>query len=330
MQPPYLLFLGDVGDQLAAKTAHGILEWRRDWCLGQHRLPGCQADLGLPELSPTEAAAKGARTMIVAVANSGGILAEHWQPTLLAALEAGLDLGSGLHQRLIDLPAVADMARGLGRTLTDVRHPGRRFATGTGVRRPGKRLLTVGTDCSCGKKYTALAIERELRARGIAADFRATGQTGVMIAGEGVAIDAVVADFISGAVEWLAPAAAPEHWDVIEGQGSLFHPAFAGVSLGLLHGAQPDALVLCHEPTRRHMRGLPQQKLPTLADCIELNLRCAALTNPEVRLVALSINTVSLPEHDRLAYLERTAAEFGLPAVDPLLTDVGPIVDRLR
>ncbi|MFO1071796.1 MAG: N-acetyltransferase DgcN [Geminicoccaceae bacterium] len=330
MQPPYLLFLGDVGDQLAAKTAHGILEWRRDWCLGQHRLPGCRADLGLPELTPAAAAAQGARTMIVAVANSGGILAEHWQPTILAALEAGLDVASGLHQRLGDLPAVAETARHLGRTLTDVRHPGRRFATGTGLRRPGRRLLTVGTDCSCGKKYTALAIERELRARGQAADFRATGQTGIMIAGEGVAIDAVVADFISGAVEWLAPAAEPRHWDVIEGQGSLFHPAFAGVSLGLLHGAQPDALVLCHEPTRRHMRGLPHQKLPALADCIELNLRCAALTNPEVRLVALSINTAELPADDRLPYLERISAEYRLPAVDPLLTGVAAIVDRLR
>jgi uncharacterized NAD-dependent epimerase/dehydratase family protein len=168
-----------------------------------------------------------------------------------------------------------------------------------------------------------------MRRRGWKADFRATGQTGIMIAGEGVAVDAVVADFISGATEALAPANAPDHWDVIEGQGSLFHPAFAGVSLGLLHGAQPDILVLCHEPTRRHMRGLPQQKLPSLADCIELNLRCAALTNPRVRLVGLSVNTAFLPPPERTGYLERVAAEFGLPAVDPLATGVGPIVDRL-
>ncbi|MEK0083550.1 N-acetyltransferase DgcN [Benzoatithermus flavus] len=329
MQPPYLLFLGDVGDQLAAKTAHGILEWRRTWCLGQLRLPGCKADLGLPELSPAEARARGARTMIVAVANSGGVLAEHWVSTIVTALEAGLDVASGLHQRLGDFPAIAAAAARCGRTLTDVRHPKQRFKTGTGVRRPGKRLLTVGTDCSCGKKYTALAIEREMRARGWKADFRATGQTGIMIAGEGVAIDAVVADFISGAVEWLTPANDPDHWDVIEGQGSLFHPAFAGVSLGLLHGAQPDALVLCHEPTRRHMRGLPQQPLPSLEDCIELNLRCARLTNPDVRLVGLSINTANLPEGEREDYLARLSAEYGLPAVDPIATGVAPIVDRL-
>jgi uncharacterized NAD-dependent epimerase/dehydratase family protein len=329
MQPPYLLFLGDVGDQLAAKTAHGILEWRPEWCLGQLRLPGCRADLGLADLTPAEAKAKGAATMIVAVANSGGVLAEHWVPTIMAALEAGLDVASGLHQRLADFPAIAEAAARHGRELTDVRHPKQRFRTGTGVRRPGKRLLTVGTDCSCGKKYTALAIEREMRRRGWAADFRATGQTGIMIAGEGVAIDAVVADFISGAVEWLAPANDPDHWDVIEGQGSLFHPAFAGVSLGLLHGAQPDVLVLCHEPTRTHMRGLPQQKLPLIGECIELNLRCASLTNAGVRLVGLSINTAHLPEGERDACLARVSAEFGLPAVDPLRTGVAPIVDRL-
>jgi uncharacterized NAD-dependent epimerase/dehydratase family protein len=329
MQPPYLLFLGDVGDQLAAKTAHGILEWRPAWCVGQRRLTGCKADLGLPELGPAEARARGAATMIVAVANSGGVLAEHWVPAIVEALEAGLDVASGLHQRLGDFPAIREAAARHGRTLTDVRHPKRRFSTGTGVRRPGRRLLTVGTDCSCGKKYTALTIERAMRERGWKADFRATGQTGIMIAGEGIAIDAVVADFISGAVEWLAPANEPDHWDVIEGQGSLFHPAFAGVSLGLLHGAQPDALVLCHEPTRRHMRGLPQQKLPSLADCIDLNLRCARLTNPDARFVGLSINTAHLPEGERTPYLVRLEAELGLPAVDPIATGAGPILERL-
>lgn len=329
MQPPYLLFLGDVGDQLAAKTGHGIVDWRRPWCLGQLRLPGCRADLGLPELTPAEAKARGARTMVVAVVNSGGVLPEAWVPAIVAALEAGLDVASGLHQRLSDFPAIAEAAARRGRALFDVRHPTRRFATGTGRKRPGKRLLTVGTDCSCGKKYTALAVEREMRSRGWKADFRATGQTGIMIAGEGVAVDAVVADFVAGAVEWLTPANDPDHWDVVEGQGSLFHPAFAGVSLGLLHGAQPDVLVLCHEPTRRHLRGLPDRPLPGIAACIELNLRCAALTNPEVQLAGLSVNTALLPEAEREPCLARLSAEFGLPAVDPLRTGVAAIVDRL-
>lgn len=329
MEQPYLLFLGDVGDQLAAKTAHGILEWRRDWCLGQLRLPGCKADLGIAELSPEAAKAAGARTMIVAVANSGGVLAEHWVPTIVVAIEAGLDVASGLHQRLAEFPAIAEAADRCGRELIDVRHPKHRFKTGTGARRSGKRILTVGTDCSCGKKYTALALEREMRARGWNATFRATGQTGIMISGHGVAIDAVVADFIAGAAEWVAPAADPSHWDVIEGQGSLFHPAFAGVSLGLLHGSQPDALVMCHEPTRTHVRGLPHHPVPSLADCIDLNLRCARLTNPEVKVVGLSVNTSNLPEAERTPYLARLAAEHGLPAVDPIATGVGPIVDRL-
>ncbi len=329
MQRPYLLFLGDVGDQLAAKTAYGILHWRRDWCLGQLRLPGCKADLGIEELGVREAAARGARTMVVAVANSGGVLAEHWVPTVVEALEMGLDVASGLHQWLADFPAIAEAARRQGRDLFDVRHPTRQFRTGTGVKRSGKRLLTVGTDCSCGKKYTALAIEREMRGRGMNADFRATGQTGIMIAGEGVAVDAVVADFIAGAVEWLAPDNEPDHWDVIEGQGSLFHPAFAGVSLGLLHGAQPDALVLCHEPTRRHMRGLPQQPLPSLTECLELNLRCARLTNSAARAVGVSVNTAALEPSEREHCLATIEAELSLPAVDAVATGTARIVDVL-
>lgn len=329
MDHPYLLFLGDIGDELAAKTAHGILQWRRDWCLGQHRLPGCRADLGIAEMEPAQAAAAGARTMIVAVANSGGTMPERWVPIIVSAMEHGLDIASGLHRRLGDVPAIADAARRHGRSLHDVRHSSQHFATGTGAKRPGKRLLTVGTDCSCGKKYTALALERAMRARGLDADFRATGQTGVMIAGDGVAIDAVVADFIAGAAEWLSPAADPAHWDVVEGQGSLFHPAFAGVSMGLLHGSQPDALVLCHEPTRTHMRGLPHQRLPSLRECLALNLRCASLTNAAVRAVGLAVNTSSLAEAERAACLARLADETGLPAVDPIAGSVEPIVDVL-
>ena len=126
--------------------------------------------------------------------------------------------------------------------------PTRDFAVGTGKKRPGKRLLTVGTDCSIGKMYTALALEKEMRARGLKADFRATGQTGIFIAGDGVSIDAVVSDFVSGAVEWICPENDADHWDLVEGQGSLFHASYAGVTLGLIHGAQPDALVMCHEP----------------------------------------------------------------------------------
>lgn len=325
---PYLLFLGDAPDALAAKTAAGIVDWRRDWCLGQLRLEGCRADLGLPEMSPAGAAAQGVRTMIIGVANAGGTLAPHWVETIVAALAAGLDVASGLHMRLGDIPAIAAAAGRHGRRLIDVRHNTLRLATGKGTRRPGKRLLTVGTDCSVGKKYTALALERALRQRGLDADFRATGQTGIFISGRGVAVDAVVADFISGAAEWLSPAGDPDHWDVVEGQGSLFHPSFAGVSLGLLHGSQPDAIVLCHEPTRRTMRGVPAP-LPAIAECIALNLACGRLTNPAIACVGIAVNSSALDRTAARHYLDSLTAQHGLPAVDPIADGVDAIVDRL-
>ena len=291
---PYLMFLGDAADQLAAKTASGVAHWRPDWCVGQLRLAGCRADLGLADMTIAEAAAAGCRTMIVGVANRGGVVSDAWRDTLLAALDAGLDIASGLHQRIADIPEVTDAAAANGRRLFDVRHPTRQFAVASGAKRPGKRLLTVGTDCSVGKMYTALAIERALAARGTAVDFRATGQTGIFIAGDGVAVDAVVADFISGATEWLAPANAPDHWDLVEGQGSLFHPSYAGVTVGLVHGAQPDAIVACHEPTRNHMRGLPDRPLPEIEACIDGHLGVARLTNPAARCVGVAINTAAL------------------------------------
>jgi uncharacterized NAD-dependent epimerase/dehydratase family protein len=326
---PYLLFIGDAPDQLAAKTADGIAFWRPEICLGQLRLPGCNADLRLPDMSVDEAAASGVKTLIVGTTNRGGVLGEGWEGLLLHAMELGMDLASGLHHRLADIPSLRDAASRLGRQIHDVRHPTREFAVGNGVKRPGKRLLTVGTDCSIGKMFTALALEKEMRGRGIKADFRATGQTGIFIAGDGVSIDAVVSDFVSGAVEFLCPANDPDHWDLVEGQGSLFHASYAGVTLGLIHGAQPDALVMCHEPTRKHMRGLPNYKLPDLGLCIERNVEAAQLTNPDVRCVGISVNTARLDPASSRDYLRRTEDELGLPCVDPMRTGVGPIVDRL-
>ncbi|MCW5729380.1 MAG: DUF1611 domain-containing protein [Alphaproteobacteria bacterium] len=326
---PYLLFIGDAADDLAAKTAQGIAHWRPEWCMAQMRLPGCKADLGLPEMSPAEAAAKGCRSMIIGVANAGGVLPAHWSASIVEALQHGMDVASGLHARLTDLPDVVAAARANGRVLHDVRHPTREFDTGKGKKRSGKRLLTVGTDCSVGKMYTALAIEKELRQRGRTADFRATGQTGIFIAGDGVSIDAVVADFISGAVEWLSPPNDPDHWDLVEGQGSLFHASFAGVSLGLLHGACPDALVMCHEPTRTHMRGLKHYPLPDIGECIEANLAAARLVNPEVRCIGLSVNTSKLGGEAARKLLAELEHRHGMPAVDPFVTGVGTIVDRL-
>lgn len=329
LQPPYLLFVGDAQDDLTAKTGAGIAQWRPEWCVGQLRLPGCQTTLGLPDMTLEDAREAGARTLVVGVANRGGIISEGWMQTFLDALDLGYDVAAGLHQRLVDIPALRQAADHRGRLLADVRHPRDRFGVGTGEPRTGRRLLAVGTDCSVGKMYTTLALEREMKARGMKADFRATGQTGILIAGTGVSVDAVVADFISGAVESLCPANDEDHWDLIEGQGSLFHPSFAGVSLGLLHGAQADALVLCHEPDRLHMRGLPQQPLPDLQDCMDLNLACARLTSPSPRFVGIALNTRRLDDSAAERVLRETADHFGLPTVDPVRTGVGPIVDAL-
>ena len=328
IEPPYLLFAADAKDALAAKTGQGIVDWRRERCLGQLRLPGCRADHGLPDMTVAEGAARGAKTLVVGTVGPGGVLPEAWVPVLVEAVERGLDVASGLHTRLGSFPDLRAAAERHGRRLVDVRVPARDFPTGSGRRRPGKRLLTVGTDCAVGKKYTALALERALRERGVDADFRATGQTGILIAGEGVAVDAVPADFVSGAVEALAPAAADDHWDVVEGQGSLFHPSFAGVSLGLLHGAQPDAFVVCHEPTRDTMRNVPAP-MPSVRDVIEETCRLGRLTNPDIRCVGVAVNTAALDDREAYRSLEALAAEHGVPATDPLRFGVEVIVERL-
>jgi uncharacterized NAD-dependent epimerase/dehydratase family protein len=329
IRQPYLLFLGDAADQLAAKTAQGVAQWRPEAALGQLRLDGCKADLGLPDLSLEAGLEAGAKTLVVGVANPGGVIAAAWIKILVRALGLGYDLASGLHNKLADVPALAEAAARQGRPLFDVRHPTETFQVGSGKKRPGKRLLTVGTDCSVGKMYTSLAIEREMRARGLKATFRATGQTGILIAGGGVSIDAVVADFISGATEWLSPANDEDHWDVVEGQGSLFHASFAGVSMGMLHGAQPDVLVLCHEPTRSHMRGLPDYPLPDLKTCLDANLVAARLTNPAVTCAGVAVNTSAMERDAATRYLAEVEKRLDLPTTDPVRDGVGRIVDRL-
>lgn len=328
IETPYLLFLGDARDALAAKTGQGIVDWRPDAVAGQMRLPGCGADLGVCELTIVEAARAGARTFVIGAVNPGGVLPEAWRSHVVEALEGGLDVASGMHVRLAGIPAVAQTARRMGRRLFDVRHPTGTFQTATGRRRTGKRLLTVGTDCSVGKKYTALAIERELSRRGVNVDYRATGQTGILITGSGIAIDAVVSDFAAGAAETLSPDAGADHWDVVEGQGSLFHPSFAGVSLALLHGTQPDAFVVCHEPTRRTMRNV-DTPIARIEDVISETTALGRLTNPDVRCAGIALDTSALAEAEAKRAIDETASRFGVPACDPVRQGVGVIVDGL-
>lgn len=324
---PYLLFLGDAADISFAKTAHGLRDWAPDRCVGEFACPGVHSSVGLPALTPSAARDRGARAVVIGVANMGGVIRDSWVGPLLEALEAGLDIISGTHGKLEDTPALRAAAERCGRRLINVRTPPHNIPVASGRKRTGKRLLTVGTDCALGKKYTALSLTLEFKKRGIDADFRATGQTGILIAGSGIPIDAVVADFVAGAAETLSPDASARHWDVVEGQGSIFHPSYAGVSLGLLHGSQPDVIVMCHEVGRDRVLGLEDFATPGVAEAIDLTLTLARRTNPQVRCAGVSLNTSQLDEMQARAVLAEQSATLRLPFADPLRS--GPELDRL-
>jgi uncharacterized NAD-dependent epimerase/dehydratase family protein len=326
---PFVVFFGDIDDDSWGKTGLGLVQWRPESCAGQLRLPGCRIDAGVPELSVAAAKAAGVRTLIIGSAAVGGGVPGHWVATLCEAAALGIDVVAGLHVRLASLPGLAAAATRGGARLIDVRIPPAGLPVGTGRKRSGRRLLTVGTDCACGKKYTALALDREMRARGYSSDFRASGQTGIMIAGRGLPMDAVVADFLTGAAEVLSPENDADHWDMVEGQGSLFHPGYLQVTVGLLVGSQPDAFVVCHDPTRQSISGWEDFPLPSIAALIERTITIGSLTNAAIRCVGVALNTSKIPGAERASLLQGFARETGLPCVDPLIEGVGPIVDRL-
>ena len=315
---PYLLFLGDTVEPSYAKTAFGLRDWARDRCVGEFACDTVKVTTGLPFLSPAQARQAGARAMVIGVANPGGRIPPGWIPLLIQALEAGLDLIGGMHTRLSAIEPLRNAARALGRQLIDVREPPGHLPVATGTKRTGHRLLTVGTDCALGKKYTALALTRAFRSRGVDADFRATGQTGILIAGAGIPMDAVVADFAAGAAEMLSPDADAAHWDIIEGQGSLSHPAYAGVSLALLHGSQPDVIVICHEHGRERVLGYPHYRLPSIEETIALALTLGARTNPAIRCAGVSVNTAGLDAEAAHRVMGEMAERLGLPVADPI------------
>lgn len=330
IKKPYLLFLGDADKGYGAKTAQGVLYWTPKDCVGQFRLPECEIDLGIADMNFAEARAAGARTILLGVANRGGFLPESWEPHLIEGVKAGFDIAAGLHKRLNDIPELKAAAESTGRTLHDVRHwPGGPMPLGTGAKRSGRRVLTIGTDCAVGKKFTALAVHRELVARRIKATFRPTGQTGALIAGYGSALDAIPGDFISGVAEALSPDNEPDHWDVIEGQATVLHPTFAAVTLGLIHGSQPDAMILCHEAGRKTVRGLPNRTVPGLKASIDAHEACARLNNPKAQCVAVSVNTAHLSENEAKAELNAISKQTDLPATDPVRFGAGLLVDAL-
>lgn len=329
IKTPYLLFLGDAPDQLAAKVAQGIKDWRPENAVGQFRMEGCKADVGLADMTLLEAKEAGAKTLVIGVANRGGVISQEWKKVLVMALEEGFDLASGLHNLLRDEPDLVAVAEATGQALHDVRVPEVEYPIANGKKRAGKRCLAVGTDCSVGKMYTALAMDAEMRERGLKSTFRATGQTGILITGDGVPLDAVIADFMAGSVEYLTPDNDADHWDHIEGQGSLFHVSYSGVTMALIHGGQPDALILAHEPTREHMRGLPEYQQPSLEALRDMALSLAKVGNPDCQVVGISVNTQHMAEDTAKAYLAELEDSMGLPATDPYRFGAGKLVDAL-
>ncbi len=330
LDPPYLILIGDVTDPTYAKTGFGIVHWRPDLVGGQLRFSGCEIDLGVPDMTIPEAVKAGVKSLVIGVAPIGGVVPDDWWASIEEAARAGLDIVCGLHFKLADFPEVASAAEASGARLIDVRTPPENLPVGTGIKRSGKRVLMVGTDCAIGKKYTALALDRAMLDAGIDSTFRATGQTGIILAGEGLPIDAVVADFISGAAELISPDNDENHWDVIEGQGSLFHPGYSGVSLGLLHGSQADAFVVCHDATRTDISGWEHYALPSIRDAIDQHVLLGSRTNPDIRCVGISVNTSRLAADKRVHYLAELSAESGLPCVDPIIDGCGAIVEHIK
>mgnify|MGYP003564847552 CR=1 FL=1 len=330
LRTPYLVFLGSESDAAYAKTGIGLAYWRPDLCVGQMRLSDAAADAGLPDLSLEQAQQAGAQSIVLGVAMVGGAIPRDWIPLLVDALESGMDVVAGFHTRLSSFPELVDAAERGGANLVDVRVPPADIPVGTGVKRSGRRLLTVGTDCALGKKYTALGLAKGMTEAGMNADFRATGQTGILIAGGGVPLDAVVSDFLVGAAEMISPDNSDDHWDVIEGQGALFHPGYAPVSMGLLIGSQPDAFVVCTEAGRETIRGWDSFALPEIEAVIERTIEIGRQFNPEIRCVGISANTRHLDDDARADYLAALAERYDLPAIDPVATGVTDVVERLQ
>ncbi len=329
LRAPYLIFLGSETRLTYAKTGAGLVEWRRELCKGQLNLAGGTIDLGLPQMTVAEAKAAGIQSLVIGTATVGGSIPDEWVDVLEEAVVLGLDIVAGVHTRLSDIERLTAAAAKSGAHLVDVRVPPKTLPVGTGKKRSGKRILMVGTDCAVGKKYTALQMEKDMKRLGWNADFRASGQTGIMIAGKGIPIDSVVSDFLSGAAELLSPDNTDDHWDVIEGQGGIFHPGYSSVTLGLLIGSQPDAFVVCHEAGRTHISGWEDFPLPTIEQVIERTIAIGELVNPDITCVGVSVNTSRLKADEREAYLAELSSRIGLPCVDPLQGGTDSIIAQL-
>ena len=283
-----------------------------------------------------EAQRLGATVLLIGTAAAGGRIPDPYRPVLAQALGAGLSVWNGLHERVLDDPALAEAARRGGGQVRELREPPKDLPVGghRARRASAHVVLTVGTDAAVGKMTASLEIVAALRRAGRSAAFVATGQTGIAIAGSGISVDAVVADFIAGAAEQLTcDAAETAEWVVVEGQGSLTHPGFSGVTLGLLHGSAPDLMVLCHDVARATVKGYDASGLPVrpLEENVRIYEDAAAWgrdpARPRARVVAVALNTSSLGDAAARAAIERAALATGLPAADPVREGAG--ADRL-
>lgn len=295
---------------------------------------------GIPVVADLEAALERSprpEALLIGVAPQGGALPDAWRPLLVRALRAGLDLWSGLHVRLADDPELARSAEAQGRRLVDLRKPPPDLpvATARAAYTSALRVLTVGTDCNVGKLTTSLEVAEGLRRRGVTARVGATGQTGILVTGRGVAVDAVVADFVAGAAEVVTLEAAEGDPDVVlvEGQGSLLHPGYSGVTLGLLHGSVPRAMILCWMPSRETIYGGSYDwvEIPPLDEVVALYEEAASWTRPAEpgRVVAVSCCTYDLSEEEAARAVERAGEVTGLPATDPVRFGTGPLVEAV-
>ena len=318
-----ILAEGHSGDPHYGKTARGVIHYGQDpvvAILDSTRAGG--AYRGIPIVgSVEEALGFGPTTALVGVATQGGRFPPAWRELLKSVIAQGLDVENGLHEFLSEDEEMAALAARHGVQLRDLRKPppDLNVPTGENLRLPARVVLTVGSDCAIGKKTVAIELDRAARRRGLASVFVPTGQTGIAIAGWGIAVDAVVADFLAGAAERLVLEGARRGGNLlwVEGQGSLVHPAYSGVTLGLIHGSAPHAYVLCHQAGATEIEGYPGYPLPPLRELIELHERAALRLRP-ARVAAIALNTRGLDEAEARQAIAETEAELGLAADDPV------------
>jgi len=329
-----ILAEGRSGDPHYGKTARGIMRYAPvpTVALVDSTHAG-ETHEGVPVVATVEEGLRyGPTTAVVGVATQGGRFPPEWRELLKSSIVNGLDLESGLHEFVGDDPELQGLAAQHGVELRDLRRPpeGLDVPTGENLQIPARIALTVGSDCAIGKKTVALELDLEARRRGLKSVFVPTGQTGIAIAGWGIAVDAVVADFIAGAAERLVVEGHRRGGEVlfVEGQGSLAHPAYSGVTLGLIHGSAPHAFVLCHRAGSTQIEGYPGYPLPSLAELVELHERIALRLRP-ARVAGIALNTAELGEDAARVAIAAAAAETGLPADDPVRFGAGTLLDAV-